>query len=250
MRNLFFASAFIAAVTQTAFAQRSDTTSRPLENTIRFNLSAPVIFSDRYLVFGYERMVKKNQSFSISVGRFGLPYFVGGDGDSVTIQNNRTDKSFHISGDYRFYLSSENKFAAPHGLYVGPYINYNWLKRNSDWTFYSSSGALKEQVGVDLDMNFIGIGAELGYQFILWKRLSLDFVLIGPGIARYSIKPKVTSQLSVESDNKLLNTLYGRLQKSLPGFGKLFDNGEFVDDNGIKTWAFGYRYIFHVGYRF
>jgi hypothetical protein len=32
------------------------------------------------------------------------------------------------------------------------------------------------------------IGVELGYQFVFWKRLTLDFVLIGPAISYYGGK--------------------------------------------------------------
>ena len=40
------------------------------KNIVRYNLSGALLFGfDRYVILGYERVVKKNQSFSINVGQ-------------------------------------------------------------------------------------------------------------------------------------------------------------------------------------
>jgi hypothetical protein len=47
---------------------------------------------------------------------------------------------------------------------------------------------------------------ELGYQFILWRRVALDFVLMGPGIAYYSASASLDSDIDpeIKSEIKLI----------------------------------------------
>jgi hypothetical protein len=37
-------------------------------------------------------------------------------------------------------------------------------------------------------LSITSIGFEFGYQFIFWKRLALDMILLGPGVAGYNLK--------------------------------------------------------------
>ena len=89
------------------------------KNTVRFNITNPLIFGGQSLIFGYERMIKDYQSFSINLGTASYPALVYDRSDTILLLNrtNYKDRGFHISGDYRFYLESENKYPAPRGIY-------------------------------------------------------------------------------------------------------------------------------------
>jgi hypothetical protein len=50
-------------------------------------------------------------------------------------------------------------------------------------------------------LNIHTFGAELGYQFVFWDRLSVDMILLGPGIAAYSLKASFGTNLS-EADKQ------------------------------------------------
>jgi hypothetical protein len=63
--------------------------------------------------------LKNNRSFSINVGQAALHNLENGFSDEFRAKTVLSQGGFHISGDYRFYLSSLNKYNAPRGVYVG-----------------------------------------------------------------------------------------------------------------------------------
>ncbi|WP_448699262.1 DUF3575 domain-containing protein [Mucilaginibacter sp. AW1-3] len=230
-------------------AQNTDTLSgkkKEMKNIIRYNLSGPLIFGHSYVVFGYERTVGTHQSFSVNIGAFGLPAFTGSD--SLAVGANRKNEGFHVSGDYRFYLSGENRYPAPHGVYIGPYYSYNHLSRENTWMF--NSPTFTGNVDVAFDVNIHTAGLELGYQFVLFKRMTLDFVAVGPGVAYYSFKNNLTSNLSPEKHDELLAAIADKLKEKLPMLSSYFNNEEYKKNAGIKAWSIGYRYIVQIGFRF
>lgn len=217
------------------------------KNIVRYNLSGPLLFGfDRYVILGYERVIKKNQSFSINIGQASLPKLVSISTDSFNVEKDKKSTGFNFSVDYRFYLSKENRYLAPHGLYIGPYYSFNKFNRETRWDFKSSNDY------VDTRSNFTinTVGFELGYQFILWKRLALDLVMFGPGFGIYNYKAKFESNISAESKEQLLDGLEQLLTQKFPGMNFVFSDQEF-DANGImKTNTIGYRYMVHIGFNF
>ncbi len=229
-------------------AQTKDSTSveKEFKNTIKFNISSPLIFGGRYLVFSYERMVGRNQSFSVDVGTFGLPEFLSGD--SVQASKSTNISSFHFGVDYRFYLSGENRFPAPHGLYVGPYYSFNYLSRQNTWEFENDQ--VNGPVNVSLNAHINTIGVEMGYQFVFWKRFDVDIIAIGPGIAHYSFNTSIGGDLTAQQKNQLLTAVVNRLSQVIPGSSNFLNEPHYLERSGTATWAIGYRYIVQIGYRF
>lgn len=245
---------FTSLLQQEAIAQSKNDSSlkvkKTLHNTIRFNITNPLIISKKSLIFGYERTITPNQSFSINIGQAALPVFISADttiGD-VQLQKNNSDKGFHLSGDYRFYLKNENKFQAPRGIYLAPYFSYNFVERKNRWSFDTPDFQGEANTQFTLNMNTIGL--EMGYQFVLWRRLALDFVLIGPGVTRYKIATKVDANLSADDLEALYEKLQTALSDKLPGYDLLIDKLKFAEEGSVKTTSVGFRYIIHIGYRF
>src|SRR5689334_16911247 len=84
---------------------------RQYKNVIRYNLSGALIFGfDKYVVFGYERVIKPNQSISVNVGGVSLPKLISVNTDSFSLQKDNKSNGFNVSVDYRFYLGKENKY--------------------------------------------------------------------------------------------------------------------------------------------
>ena len=217
------------------------------KNIVRYNLSGALLFGfDRYVILGYERVVKKNQSFSINVGQASLPKLVSITTDSFSVEKDKKSSGFNFSVDYRFYLAKENKYVAPHGLYIGPYYSFNKFNRETRWDFKNGS----DYVDTRSDFSIHTVGFELGYQFILWKRLALDLVMFGPGFGIYNYKAKFESNVSAESKEQLLDGLEQLLTQKFPGMNYVFSDEEF-DANGVmKTNTIGYRYMVHIGFAF
>jgi len=247
----FLAIAFLA--NHSVFAQqsfRSDSSAKKYKNVIRYNLSGALLFgADKYIVLGYERVVNKHQSFSINVGRAALPKLISFSSDSVTLTKDLKNSGFQVSADYRFYLGKENRYNVPHGIYIGPYYSYNGFKRDNSWDYKTSSGSTNV-AKTQSDISIQVIGAEMGYQFILWKRMTLDMLLIGPGFGRYKIDAKIQENLNPEQKEKLYNAFKQLLEQKVPGMNYVLANHEFNGDGTLRTWSIGFRYIIHVGFLF
>jgi hypothetical protein len=236
----------------TLYAQ-ADTDSawkKSYKNIIRYNLSGALLFGfDNYIIFGYERMVNPHQSFSINIGGVALPKFVSVSTDSFSLQKDVKNTGFNLSVDYRFYLPHENKYEAPRGVYIGPYFSYNHFDRSNDWIF-EESGTEQKPVTTTINFNIYTVGGELGYQFVFWKRLALDLVLIGPGISGYHLKAKIDGDLTEAEKANLQDALKQLITQKFPGMNYVFADKEFNANGIMNTTSIGFRYMVHVGFRF
>jgi len=231
-------------------AQEAGKPEKAYKNTVRFNLTNPLIFGTKSIVFGYERVLTKRSSFSVNIGQASFPDFEIIDADSLRANSILGESGFHISGDYRFYLSKENKFEAPRGVYIGPYFAYNYFERKNSWKLTSTNGGSPQTAETKTSLSIASLGFEFGYQFIFWKRLSLDLILLGPGIAGYNLKASVGSNLSEEDRQKLFDRLNEGLADKFPGYSTVIDEGDFKKTGTAKTTTFGFRYMIMIGFRF
>lgn len=230
----------------TANAQNDST----YKNTVRFNVTNPLIFGNKAVILGYERVLKNNKTISINVGRAYYPKLVDLNVDSSALELNSSykDKGINISADYRIYLKKENKYTAPRGIYVGPYYSFNYFNRVNTWTLNTED--FQGDLETDLTMNIHTAGVELGYQFVFWNRISLDMILLGPGVSYYSIKAKLDTSLSPEDESLFFEELNNFLSDKIPGYDLVIDDVEFKTKGSIKTTSLGFRYMIMIGYRF
>jgi len=220
------------------------------KNTVRYNITNPLIFGTHSYQFGYERLIGKNQSFSVNIGSASFPMLIFNSTDTTIglLSKDYEDRGFHISGDYRFYLKSENKHPAPRGIYIGPFYSYNYFNRINTWNLNSDS--YQGSVQSDISLNIHTIGFELGYQFVFWNRLSVDLLLMGPGIGLYGLSKKINTSLSAEDEQAFFDVLNAILSEKIPGYDHVFDSGEFKYSGSINTINIGFRYMVMVGFRF
>jgi hypothetical protein len=219
------------------------------KNTVKVNITNPLIFGGKAYIFGYERVIGKNQAIGIGIGRMSLPGFAkGGGSDTISLQNNTNEKGFNLSVDYRFYLAKENKYEAPRGVYVGPYYSYNHFSRANKWVMNTSS--FQGEVNTNLALSIHTFGAELGYQFVLWKRLAIDLVLIGPGMGIYNVKATIGTNLDAGDKEEFYKKLNDYLGNKIPGYDLVIGDGDFEKNGTAKTTTFGYRYMVNLGFRF
>jgi hypothetical protein len=257
MKSKAFLSSIIFAMillnTNTLCAQSTNADSawkKSYKNIIRYNLSGALLFGfDNYVIFGYERMINPHQSFSINIGGVALPKFVSVNTDSFSLQKDVKNTGFNLSVDYRFYLPHENKYEAPRGVYIGPYFSYNHFDRSNDWVF-EESGAEQKPVTTTTNFSIYTVGGELGYQFVFWRRLALDLVLIGPGISGYHLKSKIDGDLTEAEKANLQDALKQLITQKFPGMNYVFADKEFNGNGVINTTSIGFRYMVHVGFRF
>lgn len=223
-------------------------TGKMFMNTIRVNVSNPMIFGWKFNVIGYERVIKDYQTASVSIGRTAFPKFTGFDTDSLGITEQLNDKGINFSVDYRFYLKNENKHPAPRGIYFGPYYAFNTFSRDITWDINTSSFTGEIESGIDIGAHLIG--AQMGVQFILWKRLAIDMIVMGPGYWYFNLKTKFNTTLTAEDEELLLEKLNEMLQEKFPGSDIMIKGDGFAATRSSWTSTVMVRYMINIGFRF
>jgi len=222
--------------------------TKQYKNVIRYNLSGPLMFGFNYLVFGYERVLKNGNSISMNAGRAVLPKILEFSSDDANLTGTRDNTGYNFSVDYRFYLKKENKYPTPRGVYLGPYYSYNRFERTADWRLDNSSGTTTD-ASAATKLGIHTVGLEVGYQFALGKRFTLDLVMVGPGWANYKLNTALTSNLSPEQKEKLLSAVQQLLAQKFPGMDFVLSDATIDSKGNLNTWSIGYRYIIHIGFK-
>jgi len=220
--------------------------TKPLKNIIKLNISTG-IFYETPLVFEYERVLKKHQTFSIQAGYSRLPFET--NTDSLRITSKIKQSGLTVAFDYRFYLAKENKYDAPHGIYLAPYFSIHHFNNQRNLELLNDSNALVP-LYLDTKYNFTSIGAEIGYQFTFGKRWTLDCILFGPSLTNYFIKSELTGELTEDEISSINQAVLEKLANHFPFLGNLL-NDQVSEAAGLSSsWNYGFRYSIHVGFRF
>ena len=240
---------FILSGVQTINAQeeKPEKEKKNLKNSVKINLTNPMIFGTNCYMIGYERTIGDHQSFSVNIGKFSLPRLFNINTDSITdLTKSISSKGFHLSGDYRFYLSKENKHNSPHGVYIGPYFTFNSYGRNFNFLY----GINEQELNADFTFNIASVGFQMGYQFVFWNRVTLDMLLFGPGVAAYKLKTELSTNLNPNQESELFQKINDALKERIPGYDLVLHPGSFEKTGSYKTTSLGFRYIIMLGIRF
>jgi hypothetical protein len=234
---------------QGAYGQQQDSLKKERKNSMKFNLTNPMLFGSNNYILGYERTIGKHQSFSVHAGSFMMGRIINIDTDSIkSLNKDIKSKGLSLSGDYRFYLATENKYNSPHGIYIGPYFAINSYSRN--FRLEATTASFTGQLDADFNFRVSTLGFQLGYQFVFWDRLSLDMILFGPGASLYKLKAELSTSLDPDQEAELYNKINDVLGEKIPGYNLTLNSGSFAKSGSVKTTSFGYRYIVMVGFRF
>jgi len=229
-------------------AQGQEKTIKNRKNTIRWNIT-PMVINTNNLTFGYERVLKNNQSFSINTGLFLLPKLFKGNNSNFYFVEKSNRIGFTAVADYRFYLNKYNRRPAPSGVYIGPYLahyNYNF----SNTLIINQEGDLQSHLDIEANFNMTSIGFELGYQFVFWDRLALDLILIGPSLSLYFGKVKASTDIHVDPDSDAYEYIHDELLKKYPWLETFIDLGAINRGGKFNLTGVGFRYVIQLGFRF
>jgi hypothetical protein len=220
------------------------------KNIIRWNLTPFVLWSKKNINLGYERVVSPYQSFSVNAGYFELPQFSKNLLDSLEIKNSTDRKGWTIAADYRFYFKKRNKHMAPDGLYWGLYASYHHSQFNNKIILLNQDPSVNALFGAKV--NILAAGVELGYQFIIKEKFSIDLIFMGPSVSMYNFNMSLGAEgnIEVDPDDEYLQAIYDILKSAVPGFENLIQEGEVTTSGSNVTMGFGLRYMIQIGYRF
>ncbi len=216
-------------------------------NTIKVHLMSSFLYS-KSGALSFERVSRPNQSWAVMAGYVQFPQ-LGTLGPSITSQQVKSNTGWVVGGEYRFYFKKENKYAAPHGVYVGPYANYFRFINERTMTYTSSSGTTSE-ASLNSKIQVLNIGVQLGYQFVIRDRWTFDFIFFGPSFSNYRGTFSLDGSLDPTGENELRDKLLSALSDKFPLVKDLIGSGTADLHGTSSTWAGGFRYQMNIGYRF
>ena len=219
---LFVSPVFLAA-------QKSDSVScfqQPIhKNVIKFNPTPMFLWSMKNVTFSYERILNPKQSIAVTLGYLEFPSLFNDTIGSLLAITSREKYGINVALEYRFYLGKRNSRPIPDGVYLAPFASYYGyhFKNNVDMmhTTLDSAGAVKGNFYI------FNVGVELGYQFVFWKRLTLDFVLIGPALSYYGGGVDLSGNINLEKLQEINAEFYDKLKEKYPMIGDIVVNKSF-----------------------
>jgi hypothetical protein len=213
-------------------------------NTIKLEFTQ-AIYPNSF-IFSYERVTTPNQTFCISGGYEEFPDIIGVS-SRTNVKNNLSKSGFKAGAEYRFYLKNENKYLAPRGVYIGPYISYNdfYNKREIE----VDVDGIKETALLKTDFSILNLGAQLGYQFIINDHWSIDLVMIGPSVSNYRAKLQLEGDFTFDKED-VENEILLKMLDRFPMLDELLTNIEVTSQGTFDRWSYGWRYQLLIGYHF
>jgi hypothetical protein len=218
---------------------------KPYPNIVKVSLTNSLLYNNAVQLI-YERVLNKKRSFVLFGGYEEFPLDIKLVRSDVNLGRSVSKSGFSAGFEYRFYLAKENKYHAPRGVFIAPFVSYHGFKGER----IVNDSAHTQSVTLNTTVGFGNIGASLGYQFVLWKRFVIDAVMFGPAITSYRFKAKMDGHLTGVDDNELLQQIIDAMKDKLPVLERLTEGGE-VNSSGVESfWSGGFRYNISIGYRF
>lgn len=144
------------------------------ENVVRMGLSS---FAAGHFNLAYERVLGERTSANLQLG------YVYGFGDAITSRLELPDfdinpfKGVVIHPEFRFYSA---KHGAPKGFYFAPYFRYSNLNASAVYTHDPDPLIAPNVFSTNIQYSHIGLGMQLGTQFMIKDMVAIDFFWMGP----------------------------------------------------------------------
>jgi hypothetical protein len=197
--------------------------------------------------------LSKYRTFSITAGVLKFPSLGLLDLQNLGFRDEKNSSGFTLGGDYRFYLQKENKYMAPHGIYLGPYVNYFSFSNGRNAIYTDSSGA-QSNITLTTKLSLLNIGIELGYQFVLWDRLTIDFTIIAPSITSYVAYLNLGGNIDDAHKGQINQEILQAIINHFPALNKLISDKSIsfsgTANSRSAVWAPGLKFSLFLGYRF
>ena len=210
MKKLFVL-VFLAFRVLLGFAQDGDSLTIERNNVIKF---LPVNLPFQSIAFEYERMINARNAFTLG---FGIPTnqsIIGKYGmDASSDLKEAKVGTMHIRAAYRHYTG---KSGLPKGFYIEPFLKYQHISGTGKALYTVDQANTTYTADLTAKLNTLNVGFQMGVQFLIAKRVTLDFYFLGleGGLLSGNVNAKV-----VPSDN--VSDMRNEIEKSindLPSF--------------------------------
>lgn len=233
-----------------SFGQSADSSRTKYPNIIKYSLSNYLLYPGS-LHFGYERVLTRNKSIYVFGGTNEFPVKLNLNLSNTSLHNARNKSGYSIGAEFRFYLSHENKYNAPHGIFLAPYLSYYKFSTDHTLTHTDSSGA-QSSANLSSSIGLFNVGVELGYQFVVFKRFVIDAEMFGPSFTTYAFQASINGNLNGLDQNEALQAVLDALKAKFPFLSDL-SSSKTVYRSGVASTKFpaiGFRYTVSIGFMF
>src|SRR5450432_263564 len=239
---------FILFISISAQAQLKDSVNvkqeKDYKNVLKLNLTSWILYINGVQI-NYERILSPKRSITVFGGpiQFPMPSVI--DNSSLNFDKNNKRSGFVVGAEYRFYLAKENKYKVPHGVYLAPFVSYYHFTNER-----AGRDTLNPQNNLTLNttLNFLNIGAELGYQFVIKKRFVVDCVMFGPALSSYNFNVKLNGSTGTNHDEQV-QAVIDAIKQKFPLLKDISSDEGFSKSGISNFWSLGFRYAIHIGYR-
>jgi hypothetical protein len=212
-------------------------------NALKLN-SAALAFKN--ISLQYERRLSKHWSVLMGSGyKWGgkIPKVVG-LGEVVITSSTSGLRGYSFTPEARYYFNFCGCGASHTGFYAGLYTRFT--KLYGDLTFNFWDGTDYIDVAGAGDMRELGVGLQLGYQFVFKKRFVVDLMFAGPRTSWNRI------HLSVASDyaEDLIPIIEDEINKRLEWMGRDPISLPTSPEAEVKFGFTNFRYALGIGYIF
>ena len=217
-------------------------------NVIKLNLTPMILWSYRNVTLSYERILGSRQSVTIALGYLEYPRLFKDTIAGLINITSRHKRGINVGFEYRFYLMKRNRRPIPDGIYIAPYASYY------GYSFKNSIDILETTVdsGAYIKGRFycFNVGVELGYQFVFWKRFTLDLVLFGPFASYYGGSLDYGVGLNPDEIKNIDQEILDEIKQKYPFVKSLFTSKTFVEKGKLDLFSLGFRYMIQIGFHF
>ncbi len=217
-------------------------------NVIKLNPTPYLLWSDKNLTFSYERILNNRQSITFALGYLEFPKIIDDTIAHLVTVTDRQKQGINFCFEYRFYLTRRNSRPIPDGLYIAPYFSFYGYSFSLGLDVVGSAG--NDMARMEGSFYSFNAGGELGYQFVLWKRMTIDLVLIGPAISYYGGQLNIKGKLNGDNIKEIDEDLYNQIKEKYPMIDQFVLDKSFKKDGTIDMFSIGYRYLVQIGYHF
>jgi hypothetical protein len=247
--RLYLLTALLISIRLFSFAQSTDSAKTKYPNIIKYSLSSYLLYPNS-VHFGYERVLTRNKSIYVFGGLNEFPIKLNLNLSNTHFSNTRNKSGYSIGAEFRFYLSKENKYVAPHGVYLAPFVSYYKFSSDNTLTHTDSTGS--QSINLTSSIGFFNVGFELGYQFVVFKRFIIDAELFGPSFTTYAFQAQVNGSLNGLDEHETLQAVLDALKNKFPLLQDL-SSSKTVFKSGVASSKFpavGFRYVVSIGFMF
>jgi hypothetical protein len=192
--SLLFSILSVCAFGQYVTAPSENTDDR--KNAVKF---LPIDLAFNSIGFEYERKISLKNSLLLGIGIPSSKPFPGiynlDDPNDELVSDDMSLMTFRLA--YRHY---SKEHLQPKGFYSSPYFKYQNISATGIIQTEDDNGVPYNE-NLDFNSKTYSLGLQLGYQWLIAKRVTIDWYFLGFEVGLASVDANVTSSNGAEIDN-------------------------------------------------